>query len=104
MRRRRRVEITVETRQMVIRRSTTQVPVWCNECSSPVQLILPEEAAVLAGVSTRTIYHWVERGQLYFVETDSGRLLICPNSLPTSISAKENNHVTEHNIGHHSHD
>jgi excisionase family DNA binding protein len=98
------MEITVETRQMVIRRRTNHAPVWCTECSSPVQLITPEEAAVLAGVSTRTIYRRVERGQLHFVETDSGRLLICPNSLPTSMSAKENNHVTEHIIGHHNHD
>ena len=80
--RRRRMEITVETRQMIIHRSTNQTPIWCTECASPVQLIEPEEAAVLADVSTRTIYRRVERGQLHFVETDAGKLLICPNFLP----------------------
>ena len=104
MRRRRRMEITVETRRLVIRRSTNQAPVWCVECSSPVQLITPEEAAVLASVSTRTVYRRVERGQLHFVEIDAGRLLVCPNFLPTSISAKENNHVTEHIIDHRNRD
>lgn len=104
MRRRRRMEITVETRRLVIRRSTNPAAVSCIECSSPVQLITPEEAAVLASVSTRTVYRRVERGQLHFVETEAGGLLICPNSLPTSISAKENNHVTEPIIDHNNHD
>ncbi len=56
MKRRKRVEITVETSLLVIRRSPNQAPVWCIECSSPVQSVTPEEAAVLAGVSTRTMY------------------------------------------------
>lgn len=81
MRRRRRMEITVETRRLVIRRSTNQAPVWCVECSSPVQLITPEEAAVLAGVNTRTIYRWVETAQLHFLETAEQSPLLCLNSL-----------------------
>lgn len=104
MKRRKRIEITVETSLLVIRRGSKQALVWCIECSAPVQLITPEEAAVLAGVSTRTVYRRVEREQLHFVETDSGRLLICLNSLPTSTSAKETNHVTEHIIDHRNHD
>jgi hypothetical protein len=95
------MEITVETSLLIFRRPANQAAVWCIECSSPVQLITPEEAALLASVSTRTVYLRVERGLLHFVETDAGRLLICPNSLPTSISAKENNHVTKHLIDHH---
>lgn len=104
MSRRKRTEITVETSLLIFRLGTNQFPVWCIECSSPVQLITPEEAAVLAGVSTRSIYRRVERGQLHFVETEAGKLLICPNSLPTTISAKENNHVTEHIIHHNNDD
>jgi excisionase family DNA binding protein len=98
------MEITVETSLLIFRRGTNQFPVWCIDCSSPVQLITPEEAAVLTGVSTRTVYRRVERGHLHFVETDAGRLLVCPNCLPTSISAKENNHVTEHIIHDNNHD
>lgn len=83
MKRRKRTEITVETSLLVFRRSTNHAAVWCIECSSPVQLVTPEEAAVLASVTTRTVYRRVERGQLHFVETEAGTLLICPNSLPT---------------------
>ena len=81
MKRRKRVEITVETSLLVIRRGTNQGPVWCLECSSPVQSVTPEEAAVLAGVNTRAVYRWVEAGQLHFIETAEQSPLICLNSL-----------------------
>jgi hypothetical protein len=73
------MEITVETRRLVIRRSTN--PIWCIECSLPVQLITPEEAAALAGVNTSTIQRRVEQGQLHFIETAEQSRLICLNSL-----------------------
>lgn len=83
MKRRKRTEITVETSLLVFRGSTNRSAVWCIECSSRVQLVTPEEAAVLARVTTRAVYRWLERGQVHFVETETGTLLICPNSLPT---------------------
>ena len=82
---RRRTEITVETSWLVLRRGRHHAPCYCARCPSPTPLIAPEEAAVLAGVSTRTIYRWVEAEQLHYSETPEGRLLVCPNSLPLSI-------------------
>jgi hypothetical protein len=84
MKRRRRTEVTLETRLRIIRRSAPAT-VFCAQCPAPVPLITPEEAAVLARTSTRTIYRWVEAEQLHYSETPEGRLLICPNSLPLSI-------------------
>lgn len=104
MRRRRRMEITVETRQMVIRRNTNQAPIWCIGCLSPVQLVTPEEAAALAGVSTRTIYRWVEAEQLHFIETAEQSPLICLNSLLGSTDIRRNSHVATHIIDHRNHD
>jgi hypothetical protein len=80
----RRIEITVENRFLVLRQQKNQIPVtavWCSRCPVPCLLITPDEAALLAGVSTRAIYHRVETEQLHFTETPEGRLLICPNSL-----------------------
>jgi len=42
----------------------------------------PEEAAMMAGVSWRTISQWVEEGRVHFTETPEGLLLICINSVP----------------------
>lgn len=47
-------------------------------------MLRPEEAAVWAATSTRTIYQWVEAGRVHFTETPDRMLLICRNSLPAS--------------------
>ena len=84
MRRKKRLEITVETRRLVIHPRANQAPTHCLACSSPADWITPEEAAALAGISTRTLYRWVEAGQLHFQETAEQSLLICLNSLLNS--------------------
>jgi len=40
-----------------------------------------EQAALLAGVSTRQLYRWVEASKLHFTETPEGLLLVCLDSL-----------------------
>jgi len=89
MKRRSRIEITVETRLMVIRRGTNLTHVWCNGCSSPVQWITPEEAAARAGVSTRTIYCWVEARQLHVIETATQALLIRRRAVADPVEDRE---------------
>jgi len=44
-------------------------------------MISSEEAAAIAGVSSRTIYRWVEAGRIHFIETAAGGLRICSNSI-----------------------
>lgn len=104
MKRKRRVEITVETNWLIIRRHKNQASVWCLECSSPVQSVTPEEAAVLAGVNTRAIYRWVEAAQLHLIETAEQAPLICLDSLRSLTDHGGNNHVAEHLINHCNHD
>jgi excisionase family DNA binding protein len=76
----RRTEITVERKSMVFRRGR-HAPLYCTKCSTPTLLLAPDEAAVVAGVSTRTIYRWVETERLHFTETPGGRLFVCPNHI-----------------------
>jgi hypothetical protein len=40
-----------------------------------------DDAAIFAGVNSRTIFHWAESGVVHSTETAEGLLLICPNSL-----------------------
>jgi excisionase family DNA binding protein len=44
-------------------------------------MVTPDEAAAVVGVSTRTIYRWIEAEKLHFTETAGGLLTICLNSL-----------------------
>ena len=78
----RNIQLTVETHQLlVINRTKGSTLGWCSECAGNVPLIKPEEAAVLAGVSPRTIYRRVEAGLVHFADSPEGWLLICLSSL-----------------------
>ena len=44
-------------------------------------MVTPDEAAALTETSARAIFRRVESGELHFVETDKGALLVCRNLL-----------------------
>jgi hypothetical protein len=46
----------------------------------------PEVIAVLAGVSTRTVYRLLEAKRLHFIEGRDGTLLVCLASLPDALN------------------
>lgn len=50
-------------------------------------MVKVDEAAILAHVSSRSIYRWVETERVHFAETPEGLLLICLNSLPLELPA-----------------
>jgi hypothetical protein len=80
--RKKRTEIVVELDEVfVIRRRQTISFAWCRECAAQVQMLTPDQAATLAGFSSRFIYRCIEAGSLHFSETSHGHLLICQGSL-----------------------
>jgi excisionase family DNA binding protein len=82
MRRKRRTEITVETKEVIVLRlRTSSVRAWCEPCAEQVKMITVDEAAAVAEVTARTIYRWVETQRVHFTETPDGQLFICFNSL-----------------------
>jgi hypothetical protein len=74
--------ITVETeRLLVISRSRHTVDRWCHSCQADVKMIGIDEAAVIAGISQRTVFHLAEAGEIHFMETTEGQALFCLNSI-----------------------
>jgi len=57
---------------------------WCPRCADFVAMLTPEQAASLAGVSTRHVFRWLEADRLHFVETTSPSPLVCMASLPSA--------------------
>lgn len=55
---------------------------WCPVCAGPAEMVAPESAAALAGVSPRAVYRWIEAGRAHFAESPDGRVLVCLVSLP----------------------
>ena len=77
-----RTEIRIEThRVLTMRRGAASALSWCEACSEQVTMVPPEEAAVLAGVSTRTMYRWIEAGKVHFGETRDHLILVCAKSI-----------------------
>jgi hypothetical protein len=78
----RRIEITVERQRiLLVKRRNPSPPIWCEVCAGQPQMLTPDEAARLLGVSERSIFRRVEARQVHFVETADGRLYVCGSSL-----------------------
>lgn len=75
--------ITSESHELfIVRRGAEQpIRVWCPDCAAEVDMLKPEEAAAIANVSTRTIYVWLEAGEIDHTETSEGNVLVCPKCL-----------------------
>ena len=81
----RRTEINIETRRiMVIRRRQASNRGWCDGCLAEVQMITPNQAAAIAGISSRAIYRWIETSKIHFTEDSSGLVLVCVASVGAS--------------------
>jgi len=79
VKRKRRLEIVVETqRRFRLRKPGLAPTVLCEQCSAP--LVLVQETVAITGLSSRTIHRMVETGEVHFTETPAGALLICLNS------------------------
>jgi hypothetical protein len=73
--------ITIETwRSTVLRRRQVQT-FWCEHCSAQVAMLSPAQAAHLTGATERAIFRRIENGDIDFIETPEGNLLICSASL-----------------------
>ena len=79
-----RILITIETERLILidERRRPGRATWCRACACEVWMVTVDEAAAVAGTSSRAIYQWVEARLIHFTETPEGRLFICLNSLP----------------------
>ena len=83
MKKRVRTETRIELHEVWIITDSQAAPVICEVCANQQSaMIEPQEAALVAGVSLRTIFRWVEAGQVHYRERTESGLLVCPNSLP----------------------
>ena len=89
--RRQKIETVIITHEFVRFRMPNEViTAWCGQCEQETRLLLPEDAAILTGVTTRQIYRAVELGRVHFIELSKGTLLICPNSIFQAVSEAAN--------------
>jgi hypothetical protein len=78
----RKTKITIETKRLtLIRQINKATRVRCPSCDKQVDMMTPDQAAIMFRISTRTIHRMVEEGTAHFTETSDGLLMICVKSL-----------------------
>ena len=78
--------ITIETFQRTtvhIRREARIA--WCDRCAADTVMLASDEAAAHLQTTAREIFRLTEAGQIHFLETESGALLVCRNSCQTHL-------------------
>jgi len=84
--------VTIETEENIVLRGSSGrwlSLMWCPACRRKVEVVTPERAAQIAGVSTRTIYRWVEAEKLHFSEVRDRTMFVCLDSLRVVSGASE---------------
>ena len=75
--------VTFESQErMTIRKSSRSLVRWCDRCDQEALMVTPAEAAAIGRSDTRAIFRGVEAGTIHFIESESGELLVCSNSIP----------------------
>jgi hypothetical protein len=79
--RRKREVVVQHERRLTIRYAGGSREQFCPFCSGPAPFVSTDEAALLAGVSSRSIYQLADDGMIHSAETAEGLTTICLNSL-----------------------
>ena len=88
--RRQKTVITVETLQRTTVRLRRKVGVaWCEQCAAETVMLTTDEAAAHLQTTARDIFRLTEAGDIHFLETESGALLVCRNSYQTHRAGQE---------------
>jgi excisionase family DNA binding protein len=59
-----------------------------DQAPEPKLLLLPREAAALAGVGKATVYYWIHRGELPVVVVGRSRFLVPRKALETFVAER----------------
>lgn len=86
--------IIVETFQRTVIYSRRKEKIaLCEQCAVETVMLAPNEAAAFLQTTAREIFRLTEAGEIHYLETEAGALLVCRNSLSkeiTTIKNKEN--------------
>lgn len=66
-------------RRFIIREQPLKTKTSCPACSEP--MIEVEQAAKLFEIKQRQVFQMIETGKVHFIETDTGKALICIASM-----------------------
>jgi protein-arginine kinase activator protein McsA len=72
----RKTNIFVETVRKVVRQQPTAELIFCEQCAE--KMISAQMSADYFGFSSRIIYRLIESEKIYFIETETNEIYVCP--------------------------
>jgi len=71
--------------------TAAMTPTVCLICREEVTMIAAEKAATACQCSRRKIYRWIEDGDVHYLETPGGEVLVCSRSLSKKMDELDSN-------------
>jgi hypothetical protein len=80
-----KILVTTEQHEvLIVRRNRQNIIGFCPECGREVKLLTFDEVTSTTGQPARELVRLIEKDLVHSIETESGHLLICRNSLKES--------------------
>lgn len=80
----RKTNVFVKTeRRFLVQRQPADEQISCGQCDR--QMLPAQMSADFFGVSSRTIYRFIETGKIHFVETETNETYVCPTSVERAL-------------------
>lgn len=82
MKAKKRLEIVWETHEIttISFKGNYSARVFCQSCQSDAPHLTVSEAASVANISEAAVFRLAEAGEIHYLETEAGALLVCRNS------------------------
>jgi hypothetical protein len=79
--------ITTEKHEVFVVRLSNPAPIhgFCPNCGAEVEMLTLDSALRVSESSGREVIRRLAAEEIHTIETDNGRLLVCRNSLQTSL-------------------
>ena len=74
-----RSEVMFEVEETIVVRENAPTLLFCGPCGRDVPMLTPQAAGMMAGLTEREIFRFVESDLVHFIEC--GRVLICIESV-----------------------
>ena len=83
MKAKKRLEIVWETHEIttISFKGNYSTTVFCQSCQTETLHLTVSETVTLLQTTDREIFRLTETGEIHYLETESGSLLVCRNSL-----------------------
>ncbi len=75
--------ITTESHEIFVvrRKGNRTIRGFCSECQTEVGLLTLDDVTTMTGKSMRELFGLIENGSIHSIETATGHLLVCLESL-----------------------